>query len=90
MRTEEAAGKSPLYRPRSSHEIRQSFEKEESKRSTCFKNEKKAGEVAEAPLIICPQAGDSLTKLMKTICKKFNINFKVVTRGGEKMTRDVK
>ena len=40
MRTEEAAGKSPLYRPRSWHEIRQSLEKE-SKRSTCSKNEKK-------------------------------------------------
>ena len=50
--------------------------------------------MAGAPLIICPQAGDSLTKIMKTICKKFseesNINVKVVTRGGNKMTRDLK
>ena len=50
--------------------------------------------MAGAPLIICPQAGNSLTGQMKTICKRFsqenNINVKVVTRGGNKMTRDLK
>ena len=93
MRSEEVAGKRPLYRPRSWHEIKRSLEKE-SKKSTWSKSGKKPEEVAGAPLIICPQDGDSLTKHMKSICKKFsqetNINVKVVTRGGNKLTRDLK
>ena len=47
-----------------------------------------------APLIIFPKAGYSLTKSMKNICKNFlkdtNIDVKLVTIGGSKMTRDVK
>ena len=46
------------------------------------------------PLIIRPQAGGSLTKSMKNICSNFlkdtNIDVGVVTRGGNKMTRDIK
>ena len=66
MRSEEVAGKRHLYRPRSWHETERSLEKE-SRRSTWSKNGKKTGEVAGAPLIICPQAGNSLTGHMKNI-----------------------
>ena len=50
--------------------------------------------MAGAPLIICPQAGNLVTDKMKNICKSFseetNIHVKVLTRGGNKMTRDLK
>ena len=51
---------------------------------TWSKNGNRPKEVAGAPLIICPQAGNSFTEKMKTIFKKFSedtkINVKVVTR----------
>ena len=57
-----------------------------------MKDEQKSGLVGEASIIICPQAGNLLTKSMKNICKNFlkdaNIDVKVVTRGGNKMTRE--
>ena len=65
-----------------------------SKLSSWCKNGKRPGEVARAPLIICPQAGSSVTRRMKDICNNFaketNIHVKVVTRGGNKLTRDIK
>ena len=69
MRKEDREGKRPLYRPREWHEHKRNLEKE-SKKSSWSKNGKIPGEVARAPLIICPQAGNSLTSRMKDICKK--------------------
>ena len=93
MRKEDRENKRPLYRPREWHEHKRNLEKE-SKKSSWSKNGKMPGEVARAPLIICPQAGNSLTSRMKDICQKFakehNIHVKVVTRGGSKMTRDLR
>ena len=93
MRGEEEEGRRPLYRPRIWHESERNLEKE-SKKSSWSKDGQKPGEVARAPLIICPQAGDSLTARMKNIGKNFskesNIHIKVITRGGNKMTRDLK
>ena len=84
MRNDEAAGRRPLYRPRAWHENKRAIEKE-SKKSSWSKNGQKPAVVSGAPLIICPQAGNSLTKNMKNICKNFlkdtNIDVKVVTRG---------
>ena len=55
---------------------------------------KRHGEVARAPLIFCPQDGSSVTKKMKGICNNFaretNNHVKVVTRGGRKLTRNLK
>ena len=84
MREDESAGRRPLYRPRAWHENKRALEKE-SKTSSWSKKGQKSGLVAEAPLIICPQDGNSLTKGMKNICENFfkdrNIDVKVVTRG---------
>ena len=93
MRKEEDTGKRPLYRSREWMEVKRNLEKE-SKKSSWSKTGQRAGEVARAPLIICPVAGGLLTSKMRSICKKFseetNIHVKVVTRGGNKMTRDLK
>ena len=47
------------------------------------------GLLAGAPLIICPSAGESISKKMKEVCKKFrvdhNIDVKVYERGGLKV-----
>ena len=63
-------------------------------RTSWSKAGRKPGEVVRAPLIISPQAGNSVTKKMKEIFRKFaldhNIHLKVITRGGNKMSRDLK
>ena len=95
MRTRgnEEAGRRPLYRPRNWHEGDRSIEKD-SKKSSWSKEGQKPGEMARATLIICPQAGDSLTHRLNTICMTFskeaNIHIKVVTTGNKKMTKDLK
>ena len=93
MRKDEDEGKLPLYRPRTWQEQERNLRKE-GKRSSWSKAGRKPGEVARAPLIISPQAGNSTTRKMKDICRKFaedhDIHFKVITRGGNKMSREIK
>ena len=61
--------------------------KKQNKKSSLSKNGKTPGEIARPPLIISPLAGNSLTLLMKEVCRKFA---KVLMRGGKKMSREIK
>ena len=66
----------------------------QNKKTSWSKNGKSPGEVARAPLIISPLAGNSMTQKVKEICTKFaskhSIHVKIVTRGGNKMSRELK
>ena len=93
IRSEEDTGKRPLYRSREWHEVKRNLEKE-TKKSSWSKTGQRPGEVVRAPLMISPLAGCLVTSEMKRIRQKFsaqtNIHVKVVTRGGNKITRDLK
>ena len=57
MRNYEDTGKRPLYRPRNWQESKRNLDKE-CKKSSWSKSGNRPEEVAGAPLIICPQAGN--------------------------------
>jgi hypothetical protein len=56
------------------------------KQSLCHKGGYEEGVLAGAPLIICPSAGETISKKMKKVCKNFKaehkIDVKVFERGG--------
>ena len=76
MRKDEDEGRRPLYRSSSLCEREREMEKQ-NKKSTGSKNGKTPGEIARAPLIISPLAGNSMTLLMKEVCRKFATDIKI-------------
>ena len=92
IRKDEDEGHRPLYRSKSWCEREREMEKQ-NKKSSWSKNGKTPREIARVPLIISPLARISMTLLMK-VCRKFatehNIHVKVVMRGGNKMSREIK
>ena len=91
MRKDEDEGRRPLYRSRSWCEQERDMAKQ-NKKTSWSNNGKTPGEIARAPLIISPLAGNSMTLKMKEVCRKFasehSIHKKIVTRGGNIMSRD--
>ena len=66
----------PLFRPKGFNEEERRLIKIQ-KFKQWHKGEAQAGIVAGAPLIICPSAGDSISKKMKDVCRKFKEEHKI-------------
>ena len=85
--------KRPLFRPKGFLAEERRLAKLKKSR-TWHKSGSDEGIMAGAPLIISPSAGESISKKMKDVCKKFqvehNIDVKVYERGGLKISNVVK
>ena len=77
---EDRDGKRPLFRPKDFMAEERRLAKQKKSR-LWHKSGSEEGVTAGAPLIICPMAGELVSKKMKDVCKKFkaehNIDVKV-------------
>ena len=93
MRRDEDDGVRPLYRPRTWMESRRRLEKV-SKRNSWAKVGRTPREMARAPLIISPLAGNRAIGEIKKTCQEFAMNtgihVKVCPRGGNRLSKMVK
>ena len=88
MVQEDKDGKRPLFRPK--YFMAEDKKLSKLKKSSLWhKSGTEEGAKAGAPLIICPSAGEVISKKMKDVCKIFknehNIDVKVFERGGIKI-----
>ena len=85
MIKDETSGKRPLFRPKDFKTEERRLDKLK-KQSLWHKGGYEEGVLAGAPLIICPSAGEAISKKMKKLCKNFKaehkIDVKVFERGG--------
>ena len=90
MVKEDLDGIGPLFRLNSYMEEEKRLAKIQKKK-LWHKAGREEKMVAGAPLIICPSAGDHISKRMKKVCAQFkeehNIDIKVCERGGIKWVR---
>ena len=93
MLQDEKEGKRPLFRPKGFMEQERRMDKLR-KMKQWHKKSGQDGMTAGAPLIICPSAGDEISRKMKLVCKQFKneheIDVKVYERGGMKVANLVR
>ena len=88
MIKDESSGTRPLFRPKDFKAEERRLDKLK-KQSLWHKGGCEEGLLAGAPLIVCPTAGEAISKKMKQVCKTFkaehNIDVRVFERGGVKI-----
>ena len=88
MIQEESSEKRPMFRPKGFMVEERRLAKLK-KLSTWHKGDYEEGILAGAPLIVCPSAGEIISRKMKQVCKMFKeehkIDVKVFERGGVKI-----
>ena len=79
MIQEELSGKRPLFRPKDFMLEERRIAKLQ-KQSTWHKGHYEEGILAGAPLIICPSAGEVVSRKMKQVCKLFSRSIRLMVK----------